>query len=95
MTITHTPLAAGQFWMEHDFVKSGTVLDEQLELNVPKERVIKLKTKPGNDPKISESNGRRIYAWNSSHIDEDEKDKDEKMVKKEKADVHGIQVRKK
>src|SRR6266566_2096247 len=84
VTITHTPLAAGQFWMEHDFVKSGTVLDEQLELNVPKERVIKLKTKPGNDPKISEANGRRIYAWSSSHIDEDEKDKDKNKDKKKK-----------
>src|SRR5436190_9204737 len=82
--ITQTPLAPGQFWMEHDFVKSGTVLDEQLELNVPKERVIKLKTKPGNDPKISESNGRRIYAWSSSHIDEDEKDKDKDKDKKRK-----------
>src|SRR5438874_3533805 len=84
VTITHTPLAAGQFWMEHDFVKSGTVLDEQLELNVPKERVIKLKTKPGNDPKISESNGRRIYAWSSSHIDDDEKDKNKDKEKKKK-----------
>src|SRR5207244_13352165 len=81
----HTPRAAGQFCMEHDFVKSGTVLDEQLELNVPKERVIKLKTKPDNDPKISEANGRRIYAWSSSHIDEDGKDKekDKKKAKKE------------
>src|SRR5205814_798261 len=78
----HTPLAAGQFWMEHDFVKSGTVLDEQLELNVPKERVIKLKTKPGDDPKTSESAGRRIYAWSSSHIDEDGKDKDKEKDKK-------------
>ncbi|PYV73648.1 MAG: hypothetical protein DMG96_22365 [Acidobacteria bacterium] len=84
VTITHTPLAAGQFWMEHDFVKSGTVLDEQLELNVPKERVIKLKTKPGNDPKISEANGRRIYAWSSSHIDDDEKDRDKDKDKKKK-----------
>jgi tetratricopeptide (TPR) repeat protein len=84
VTITHTPLAAGQFWMEHDFVKSGTILDEQLELNVPKDRVIKLKTKPGSDPKISESNGRRIYAWSSSHIDDDEKDKDRDKDKKKK-----------
>src|ERR1700676_292567 len=52
VTVTHTALASGQFWMEHDFAQSGTVLDEQLELDVPKDRTIKLKTKPGNDPKI-------------------------------------------
>src|SRR5712671_5121112 len=28
VTITHTALAPGQFWMEHDFAQSGTVLDE-------------------------------------------------------------------
>ena len=50
ITITQTPLAPGQFWMEYDFAKAGTVLDEQLVLDVPKDRTIKLKTKPGNDP---------------------------------------------
>src|SRR5260370_38335092 len=68
--------------MERDFAKTGTVVDEQLEVDVRKDRSIKLKTKPGNDPKITEENGRRIYRWTSSHIDEDEKDKDDK--KKEK-----------
>src|SRR5216684_653270 len=72
MTVTHTALSPGQFWMEHDFAQSGTVLDEQLELDVPKERAIKLKTKAGNDPKITETKGRSIYAWSSSHVDRDE-----------------------
>jgi tetratricopeptide (TPR) repeat protein len=85
VTVTHTALAPGQFWMEHDFAQSGTVLDEQLELDVPKERAIKLKTKPGNDPKITETNGRSIYTWTSSHIEPDETDKEkDKDKKKEK-----------
>jgi tetratricopeptide (TPR) repeat protein len=82
--VTSTPLAQDQFWMEHDFAKTGTVLDEQLELNVPKDRTIKLKTKPGNDPKIKEENGRRIYAWSSSHVDEDDKDKNKDKDKDKK-----------
>ncbi len=82
VTVTHTALAPGQFWMEHDFAQSGTVLDEQLELDVPKDRAIKLKTKPGSDPKISEANGRRIYTWTSSHIERDESDKDKDKDKK-------------
>jgi len=84
VTTTNPPLAPGQFWMEHDFQKNGTVLDEQLELDVPKDRVIKLKTKPGNDPKISEANGRRIYSWTSSHVDKDEDDKKKEKEKKPK-----------
>src|SRR5207248_3138313 len=85
VTITSTPLAAGQFWMEYEFLKAGTVLDEQLQLDVPKDRIIKLKTKPGNDPKITEANGRRVYAWSSSHVDKDEDDKKKDKEKEKKA----------
>src|SRR5690349_22217169 len=43
VTVIHTPLAANNFWMEHDFQKHGIVLDEQLEINIPKSRTVKLK----------------------------------------------------
>jgi len=98
VTITQTPLAPGQFWMEYDFAKSGTVLDEQLVVDVPKDRIIKLKTKPGNDPKIADENGRRIYTWASSHVDkdEDEKKKDKDKEKEKKAskepDIPAVQM---
>src|SRR6202008_4367212 len=52
-TVIHTPLAPDQFWTEYDFDKNNIVLDEQLEVNVPRERAIKLKTKPGFDPKVT------------------------------------------
>ncbi len=81
VTVTHTALSPGQFWMEHDFAESGTVLDEQLEVDVPKDRKVTLKTKPGDDPKITEANGRRIYTWTSSHVDKDESDKDKDKEK--------------
>jgi len=88
VTTIHTPLASGQFWMEHDFAQNGTVLDEEVVLDVPQDRGIKLKTKPGADPRITESNGRRVYVWTSSHLDKDEddkdKDKDKKKQKKNK-----------
>ena len=83
VTVTQTPLAPGQFWMQHDFAQSGTILDEQLSVDVPKDRKIKLKTKPGYDPKISEENGRRIYTWSRSHVDKtDEQKKKEQEAKK-------------
>ena len=46
-TVIHTPLAPNQFWTEYDFDKNNITLDEQLEVNIPKDRTIKLKTKPG------------------------------------------------
>src|SRR5439155_24575392 len=30
VTVTHTPLAPGLFWIEYDFSKSGSVLDTQI-----------------------------------------------------------------
>ena len=83
VTLIHTPLAQGQFWAEYEFDKTNIDLDETLDVDVPAGRSLKLKCKPGMDPKISEENGRRIYHWASSHLErEDEtKDKDKKKKK--------------
>jgi tetratricopeptide (TPR) repeat protein len=87
----HTPFAVGQFWMQHDFVQAGIVLDEEVEIDVPAARVVKVKNKPGMDPKIAEENGRRIYRWSSSHLETEDSSKDKKddaakRKKKKKAD---------
>jgi tetratricopeptide (TPR) repeat protein len=86
----HTPLAPGQFWTQHNFQKAQVVLEEKLEIDVPAARSIKLKTKPGYDPKISEDNGRRIYRWSTANLETEaskaaadkNKDKDKKKKKK-------------
>jgi Flp pilus assembly protein TadD len=85
-TVIHTPLAPNQFWTEYDFDKANIVLDEQLEVDIPKDRTIKLKAKPGFDAKITEEDGRRIYRWTSSHLEreDDNKDKDRDKKKKKK-----------
>jgi tetratricopeptide (TPR) repeat protein len=97
-TFIHTPLAPGQFWTEYDFDKTNIVLNEELEVDIPRDRTIKLKTKPGFDPKITEENGRRIYRWTTSHLeredDDKNKDKDKKKKKKRKPedDVPAVQL---
>ncbi len=60
------PLIPGQFWTSYSFTERGIVLDEQVEINVPKDRAIKLKTQPGYDPKITDEGDRRIYRWSHS-----------------------------
>jgi tetratricopeptide (TPR) repeat protein len=95
VTLIHTPLAAGQFWADYDFDKNNIMLDEELDVDVPSDRPLKLKNKAGMDPKITEENGRRIYHWSSSHLEreDDQKDKDkdkdnnkDKKKKKRKSD---------
>jgi tetratricopeptide (TPR) repeat protein/transglutaminase-like putative cysteine protease len=66
------PLTPGQFWTSYDFKDHGIVLDEQLEINIPKARQIKLKSEPGVEPKITEDGDRRIYRWQHSNLDDDE-----------------------
>lgn len=91
VTTIHTPMAPGQFWMQRDFQKSAIVLDEQLEVDIPAARTVKLKTKPGLDPKITEGISRRIYTWSTSNLsrEDDAKpgaSKDQKKKKKRPGD---------
>jgi Flp pilus assembly protein TadD len=81
VTVIHTPLAAGQFWTEYEFDKNNIVLDESVDVDVPANRPIKLKNKPGMDPKITEANGRRLYHWTSSNLQRDDDNPDKKKKK--------------
>ena len=62
------PLAARQFWFGYQFIKSAIVLDEQLEINVPREREVKLKSHT-IQPTTHEEAGRRIYTWKTSNLE--------------------------
>jgi tetratricopeptide (TPR) repeat protein len=94
VSVVHTAIAPGQFWTQYDFDQSNILLDEQLEVDIPAGRTVKLKTRPGMDPAVTEQNGRRMYRWNGSHLVREEdankakdKDKDKnKKKKKKKAD---------
>jgi hypothetical protein len=89
VTVIHTPLAAGQFWTEYEFDKTNITLDETVDVDVPAGRNLKLKCKPGMDPKITEANGRRIYHWSSSHLEREDdatKAKEDKKKKKHRDD---------
>jgi tetratricopeptide (TPR) repeat protein len=83
--VVQTPFAPGQFWSEHDFDKKNIVLDEEYELNIPRDRAIKLKTAETADAKITVEGDRRIYSWHSSNLTrEDEEGKDKDKAKKKK-----------
>jgi tetratricopeptide (TPR) repeat protein len=85
VTVIHTPLAAGQFWTEHEFEKNNIVLDETVDVDVPANKPVKLKNKPGQDPTITEEKGRRVYHWTSSHL---RREDDEKSGNKKKKAHH-------
>jgi tetratricopeptide (TPR) repeat protein/transglutaminase-like putative cysteine protease len=78
VTTIHTPFARGHFWTEYSFQKIGIVLDEQLEIDLPVNRSVTLKTQPGADPVKRQADGRTIYRWTSSHLTTEKEDKKEK-----------------
>ena len=79
----HTPLAANQFWLSHDFLpKELIVLDEQLEINIPTDSQVKLKTKAGLDPTLKEQQGRKVYTWKTANLKRPEKSEKEEEKKK-------------
>src|SRR5208337_1150634 len=94
VTVIHTALAPGEFWTDYDFDKTNIDLDEQVDIDVPADRPLKLKNKPGMDPKISEDHGRRLYRWTNSHLvrEDDQKDKDKKKKKNPEDERPDIQL---
>ncbi len=65
--VTHIvkAFAANQFWFEHNFLEGTVVLDERLEVNVPKGREINLQS-PDFRFEKADSGDRTIYRWKRS-----------------------------
>jgi tetratricopeptide (TPR) repeat protein/transglutaminase-like putative cysteine protease len=59
------PLDPGQFWESYNFVKSVITLDDELEISVPQERAVTVKS--GRvQPSSTVADGRRVYLWKTS-----------------------------
>jgi hypothetical protein len=87
---TEKPLITNHFWLDYIFEMQTIVLEEQLEINLPREREIKLKTLPGFDSVVSDEGDRRIYRWTSSNRkreSDSDKKKKPKTPKPELPDV--------
>ncbi|MFZ3214308.1 MAG: DUF3857 domain-containing protein [Terriglobales bacterium] len=89
---TEKPLLPNHFWMEYSFEKQTILLDEQLEINLPREREIKLKTQPGFEPEISDQGDRRIYRWESSNLQRESDADKKKKLKTPKPELPDIEL---
>jgi len=77
------PLAPGQFWFAYQFINKAIILDEELEISVPHERQVKLKSQT-IQPTTREETGRRIYMWKTSNL---ESESEEKQNERQKYDA--------
>jgi tetratricopeptide (TPR) repeat protein len=80
-----TALAPNHFWLEHDFFQPGMliVLDEQLEINIPRDSKVKLKTEAGKDATVKDQADRRVYSWKFASLKRVEEDKDAKRKRED------------
>jgi hypothetical protein len=74
-------LAPGQFWYAYNFSHDGIILQEQLQISVPRDRPVKWKS-PDVKPAITEQDRRRVFTWASSQLDH-------KSSEQEKTDQEG------
>jgi TonB family protein len=65
-TTTVKPLTPGQFWQTWKFINDAPCLDEQVELNVPRGRLLKMKSPPDVTPIFHSEGDREIYVWKTS-----------------------------
>jgi len=63
--VTESPSAPGQFWMTHRF-SSSNVLDERLEVEVPRTRQVKTRAASGAKAWVTEEKAFRTYHWSPS-----------------------------
>ena len=62
------PLVPGQFWTSFAFSHDDVVLKQQLQISVPHDRAVKIKSS-GAPPTISEDGQRRVYKWIRSNLE--------------------------
>jgi cytochrome c-type biogenesis protein CcmH/NrfG len=64
---TTKPLVAGQFWTQYSFTQEQIVLNELLEISVPRDRAVRV-TSTGAEPQISAAGNYRIYSWHHASL---------------------------
>jgi tetratricopeptide (TPR) repeat protein len=79
-TVLH-PLAPGQFWFSINFVKNVITIHESVEIDVPRDRVVRV-VSPVSVPVVTDNGDRRFYRFDTAQLKtESEPDRWEAAVK--------------
>lgn len=80
------PEVADQFWFEYSFEKSGVVLEEQLDLDLPADKAV-IVASADAQPTITSGSGRKLYHWSSSNLSHPDPEAPPKSLKHLKPSV--------
>jgi tetratricopeptide (TPR) repeat protein len=70
----HKPLVPGQFWLGYDFAHDGIVLAEEVQVSVPRDRALKMKSLVLK-PAIREEGQYRVYTWKNASLERQDEHK--------------------
>ena len=71
---TTKPQVPGQFWFEHTFPKDVVIKDEELVLDVPKDKYVKVSS-PDYKFETKDDGARRIYTWKTANLEREDTSK--------------------
>ncbi|MGB6821194.1 MAG: DUF3857 domain-containing protein [Candidatus Acidiferrales bacterium] len=57
------PAVPGEFWYSQNFLSNTRARDEELQIDLPADRAVHLKTAPQFPPAATTSGARKLYAW--------------------------------
>ncbi|HXT73686.1 MAG TPA: tetratricopeptide repeat protein [Candidatus Angelobacter sp.] len=57
------PSAPGEFWYSQNFLTNTRAHDEELQIDLPADRAVHLKTTPQFPPAVTTSGARKLYTW--------------------------------
>jgi len=87
-----TPLAPGEFWFDHNFVKNSIALDDRLEISVPKGRKVTLESSPSAPYDTATKDGRTIYTWKHTNLELPSDDDSQKKPQKPEDQLPDVQL---
>jgi len=82
----YTALDPGQFWYSYDFFKGGICLDEELQIGVPKDHYVNVKSATVQ-PTVADEGAYRIYRWKAANLERKTADKKSDSTKDEPPSV--------
>jgi hypothetical protein len=83
---TLKPDVPGHFWLEYSFEKNSIILDEELDLDLPADKAIKINC-ADLQPAVTTSGNRKHYRWISSNLKRPDPDAPPKSTKHWKPSV--------
>jgi tetratricopeptide (TPR) repeat protein/transglutaminase-like putative cysteine protease len=89
--VVNKPLDPGHFWTAYNFFQGGICLQEELEISVPRERYVMVKSATVQ-PTVIERGAYKVYSWKTENLKTAAEKKDAKSADPDETTQPAVQV---